>query len=91
MKIKIEKHMGYVKTGNRLYNFNQSVVDDIQLMLNNGADTILPNSSMIEFFSHREETDKEEQDRLEGIKEARKIIDKIEYENYLKLKEKYEK
>jgi len=63
MKRQIETPMGHIEVGRNVNNFNQTVVDDIQLMLNNGADTIYPNKTIIEFFSHRDETDEEQAKR----------------------------
>ena len=69
--------------------FNQKFIDRLQSYLNDGFSEI--SCSEIYLYKYRSETNKEIKDRLEKIKEAEKLIDKIEYENYLKLKEKYEK
>lgn len=44
-----------------------------------------------DFFIERLETDEEFEKRLARKKAAEKTFDQIEYERYLKLKEKYEK
>jgi hypothetical protein len=69
--------------------FNQKFIDLLQAYLNDGYSEI--SCSEIYLYKYRSETDKEWQDRLFRISEANKLVGKVEYQQYLKLKEKYEK